>query len=104
MRAKAVIDATGHASEICCILAKKIGPKLATETGGVVGEKSMWAEVGERALMENTKEVYPGLLVTGMAANAVFGSPRMGAIFGGMLLSGRKAAELALKIAKRSVK
>ena len=104
VRSKVVIDATGHASEICCILAKKIGPKLATETGGVIGEKSMWAEVGEKALMENTKEVYPGLLVTGMAANAVFGSPRMGAIFGGMLLSGRKAAELALKITKRSVK
>jgi thiamine thiazole synthase len=32
-----------------------------------------------------------------MAANAVFGSPRMGAIFGGMLLSGKKAAEIALE-------
>jgi len=44
----------------------------------------------------DTKEVYPGLIVAGMAANAVFGSPRMGAIFGGMLLSGKKAAELIL--------
>ena len=33
-----------------------------------------------------------------MAANAVFGSPRMGAIFGGMLLSGKKAAEETLRL------
>jgi len=36
-----------------------------------------------------------------MAANAVAGSPRMGAVFGGMLLSGKKAAEIAIKIVKR---
>lgn len=97
MRAKIVIDATGHASEICRIVANKIGAKLNTKTGGVIGEKPMWAEVGEKEIVENTKEVYPGLIVTGMAANAVFGSPRMGAIFGGMLLSGKLAAEVALK-------
>jgi thiamine thiazole synthase len=42
---------------------------------------------------ENTKEVYPGLFVIGMAATAAYGSHRMGPIFGGMLLSGRKAAQ-----------
>ncbi len=104
VRSRVVIDATGHASEICGLVAKKIGPKLATKTGGVIGEKPMWAERGEKEIMENTKEVYPGLLVTGMAANAVFGSPRMGAIFGGMLLSGKRAAELALEIVQRSAK
>lgn len=96
IRSRLVIDATGHASEICRIVTRKIGPKLNTTTGEVMGEKSMWAEVGESALIENTREVYPGLLVAGMAANAVAGSPRMGPVFGGMLLSGRKAAELAL--------
>jgi ribulose 1,5-bisphosphate synthetase/thiazole synthase len=35
-----------------------------------------------------------------MAANAVFGGPRMGAIFGGMLLSGKKIAELAINLLK----
>jgi thiazole biosynthesis enzyme len=101
IRSKVVIDATGHASEICRIVANKIGAKLATKTGGVIGEKPMWAERGEKEIIENTREVYPGLLVTGMAANAVFGSPRMGAIFGGMLFSGKRAAELALKILKK---
>jgi len=46
--------------------------------------------------MDTTKEVYPGLIVSGMAANAVHGGPRMGPVFGGMLLSGEKAAEIAL--------
>ena len=101
MRAKIVIDATGHASEICRIVANKIGAKLRTKTGGVIGEKPMWAEIGEKEIVENTKEVYPGLIVAGMAANAVFGSPRMGAIFGGMLLSGKRAAEVAIKIVQR---
>lgn len=96
MQAKVVIDASGHAAEVCHIVEKKIGPRLNTPTGGVIGEKPMWAEVGEQALLENTREVFPGLIVAGMAANAVFGSHRMGAIFGGMLLSGKKAADLAL--------
>ena len=101
IRSKVVIDATGHSCEICRIVEKKIGPRLKTKTGHVIGEKSMWAEKGEAEIIGNTREVYPGLLVAGMAANAVFGSPRMGAIFGGMLLSGKIAAELALKMLKR---
>ena len=98
MRSRVVIDATGHASEICHIVVNKLGGKLRTEGGGVMGEKSMWAEVAESKIMENTKEVYPGLIVAGMAANAVCGTPRMGPIFGGMLLSGKRAAEVALEI------
>ncbi len=98
MRSRVVIDATGHASEICHIVVNKLGGKLRTEGGGVMGEKSMWAEVAESRIMGNTKEIYPGLIVAGMAANAVCGTPRMGPIFGGMLLSGRRAAEVALEI------
>ena len=102
MRSRVVIDATGHASEICHIVVNKLGGKLRTEGGGVMGEKSMWAEVAERRVMENTKEIYPGLIVAGMAANAVCGTPRMGPIFGGMLLSGKRAAEVAIEILQPS--
>ena len=43
--------------------------------------------------VSGTKEIYPGLYVCGMAASAVSGTPRMGPIFGGMLMSGKKVAE-----------
>jgi thiazole biosynthesis enzyme len=101
VRCKVAVDATGHDAEVCRIVVGKIGPKLRTKTGEVMGEKSMWAERGEREILENTREVYPGLVVAGMTANAVFGSPRMGAIFGGMLLSGKKAARVAKELLKQ---
>ncbi len=93
IRAEATLDATGHDAEVCSVVEEKAG-ELETQEGKVVGEKSMWAEVGEKTVVENTEEVFPGLWVTGMCANAVMGAPRMGPIFGGMLLSGKKAAEL----------
>ncbi|OQX18992.1 MAG: ribose 1,5-bisphosphate isomerase [Candidatus Altiarchaeales archaeon A3] len=91
-----VVDATGHEASICHLVVKKVG-KLNTKTGDVIGERSMWAEKAESDIMDNTKEVYPGLFVSGMAANAVYGSERMGAIFGGMLMSGKKVSELILE-------
>ncbi|MFC1674911.1 sulfide-dependent adenosine diphosphate thiazole synthase [Candidatus Omnitrophota bacterium] len=97
IRAKYCIDATGHAAEVCNIVVKKIGPVLKTKTGRLLGENPMWAERGEEYIVKNSKIVYPGLYVAGMAANAVFGGPRMGPVFGGMLLSGRKVAKEILK-------
>ena len=96
IRAKYCIDATGHAAEVCHIVRRKVGP-LNTPSGELEKERSMCAEIGERTVVKNTKEVYPGLIVAGMGANAVYGAPRMGPIFGGMLLSGEKAAKLILK-------
>lgn len=96
VRSKYVIDASGHAAEIAHIIQNKSGCKLKTPTGKVIGEKPMHAEIGERMIMENTKEIFPGVFVAGMSCNAVFGAPRMGPIFGGMLMSGKKVANLVL--------
>jgi len=83
IRSQFVVDGTGHHSEVCAIVARKMDAKLNTPTIG------------------NAIEVYPGLYVTGMAANAVMGAPRMGPVFGGMLLSGQKVAgELIKRIGK----
>jgi thiazole biosynthesis enzyme len=87
-----VLDATGHPANVASVLVRKMGVTLNTPSGDIVGEKSMQAESGELQVVENTKEAYPGLFVCGMAANQVFGGHRMGPIFGGMLLSGQKAA------------
>ncbi|MCK4547806.1 MAG: thiazole biosynthesis protein [Candidatus Eisenbacteria sp.] len=97
VRSKFVIDATGHATEIAHLIEEKTGPGLATESGGVIGEGSMWADQAEVLTMENTREIFPNVYVAGMAANAVFGGPRMGPIFGGMLMSGKKVADLILR-------
>jgi thiamine thiazole synthase len=97
VRAKFLIDASGHDCEVAQIIQRKLGTKLRTKTGGIVGEEPMWAEVGEKTIVKNTKEFYPGAYVAGMAANAVFGGPRMGPIFGGMLLSGKKVAQSIIK-------
>ena len=76
-------------------MAKKKSTKLSvTLRKSLIGEKPMWADVAERLTLENTKEIYPNVYVSGMACNAVFGGPRMGPIFGGMLLSGRRVAEI----------
>jgi sulfide-dependent adenosine diphosphate thiazole synthase len=93
IHSKFVLDATGHPANVTEGLVRKMGVSLNTETGGIIGERPMDAEKGELQTVENTKEVYPGLYVSGMAANAVFGGYRMGPVFGGMLLSGKKAAE-----------
>ncbi len=102
VQSKFVVDATGHATEVVAILQKKNDIKLNTLTGKIIGERSLWAEAAEKDTMTNTKEVFPGLYVCGMAANATFGSYRMGPIFGGMLLSGEKAASSITKELRRS--
>lgn len=97
IRASYVVDGTGHPADICRIVTRKTGAKLNTKTGEVVGEMPLWAEKGEHFTVANTGEVFPGLFVTGMAANNAFGGPRMGPIFGGMLMSGKKAADLLIE-------
>lgn len=92
--AECVLDGTGHPSEILHLATEKAKIKLDTPTGGIIGEKPMWVESGEASTVENTREYYPGLFACGMSANNVMGGYRMGPIFGGMLMSGRKAARL----------
>jgi thiazole biosynthesis enzyme len=86
-----VVDATGHDAVVVQSIAKR----------GLVeikGFGAMSVEESEDAVVDNTVEVYPGLIVTGMAVATTFGLPRMGPTFGGMLLSGKKAAEVTTEV------
>jgi thiamine thiazole synthase len=76
--------------------------ELFTKTGRIIGEKSMNAEIGEKTVVENTGEIFNNVYVTGMAVNAAFGTNRMGPIFGGMLLSGKKCAEILVDRLEKS--
>lgn len=88
-KAEAVVDCTGHDAEILSIASRKI-PELNLV---LPGEKSMWVSEAERLTVDKTGKVCRGLYVAGMAVATLSQTPRMGPIFGGMLLSGRKVAE-----------
>jgi len=82
-----VIDATGHDAVVVRKLAER-GLVKASRLG------PMWVRRSEDLVVESTGEVYPGLVVAGIAVAEVHGLPRMGPTFGAMLMSGEKAAEL----------
>jgi len=89
LEAQVVVDATGHDAVVAKVLADR----------GIVrvpGCAPMWIQRSEDAVVEHTGEVHPGLIVAGMAVASVYGLPRMGPSFGAMLMSGMRAAEVAL--------
>ena len=97
---EATRDLLSSSVDVCTPLGVATGCRLSEKIGlkGFVGrEGSMWIEKAELATVQNTKEIFPNLIVAGMAANGVHGLPRMGPVFGGMFLSGAKAARLALE-------
>lgn len=98
VKTRFVVDATGHDADVARVIERK-NPQIRfqTKTGKVSGELSMWADKGERDIVDYTQEALPGFYLVGMSVCAVYGLPRMGAIFGGMLLSGKKAAQLMLR-------
>ena len=85
-----VIDATGHSAELVSML-KRRKPQLFPRE---LQEYFMNVEKSEAGVVEKTGEVYSGLYVAGMSVCDAFNLPRMGPIFGGMLKSGQKVAEL----------
>jgi len=93
LETKLVIDATGH--DACVV--NSLSRRKIIEIGGMGG---MWVDKSEDLIVEYTKEIHPGLIVTGMAVSTAYGLPRMGPTFGGMLLSGKQAASVAINILK----
>jgi len=98
-RSDSIIDATGHEAAVVETLRKRgilSIPEGSRPDGTVFGEDPMDVEAGERFVVDKAGEIYPGLYVAGMSVCTCHGGPRMGPIFGGMLLSGKKVAEMIL--------
>jgi thiamine thiazole synthase len=91
IEARVVVDATGHDAVVSHLVERHFGKKL------VMGQKAMAAEEAEEFVVERTGKLVEGVYVCGMAVGAVFGGPRMGPIFGGMIASGKRCAELILE-------
>jgi thiamine thiazole synthase len=91
--ATAIVDATGHEAAVVEALRKRrlLANPAAAER---LGEGPMDASSGEAFVVDKAGEVFPGLWIAGMSVCATLGGPRMGPIFGGMLLSGKRVADL----------
>lgn len=89
LESKIVIDASGHDS---------VAVRRLMDRGYVKwkGMDPMWVQGGEDAVVQNTGEVFTGLIAAGMSVTETYGLPRMGPTFGSMLLSGKKAAQITL--------
>ena len=97
--ARAAIDATGHEAVLANCLQRR--GLLRDRPDRLPGEGPMDASAGEQFVVAHVTELYPGLWTTGMSVCASQGGPRMGPIFGGMLLSGARVADqLARSLSK----
>ncbi|MGC8763215.1 MAG: sulfide-dependent adenosine diphosphate thiazole synthase [Acidobacteriota bacterium] len=99
--ARAVLDATGHEAVAAALLQRR---GLLALSGRPQGEGPMDARAAEAFVVERTGEVYPGLYLAGMSVCSALGGPRMGPIFGGMLRSGARAADLITQALEASQK
>ena len=90
LESKIVIDASGHDS---------VAVKRLMDRGYIKwkGMEPMWVNGGEDLVVERTGEVFPGLIISGMSVTETHGLARMGPTFGSMLLSGKKAAQIAVE-------
>jgi len=97
IESRALVDATGHDAEVVSVAARKV-PELGIS---VQGEKSAYSGLAEDVVVKYTGRVVEGLYVTGMAVSAVYGLPRMGPIFGSMIMSGKRVAEVIIEDLKK---
>lgn len=95
MEAKIVVSSCGHDGPFGATGVKRL--KSIGLVDKVPGMKCLDMNTAEDAIVRLTREVVPGMIVTGMEVAEVDGAPRMGPTFGAMMVSGQKAAHLALR-------
>ncbi|KAK5104962.1 thiamine metabolism- protein [Lithohypha guttulata] len=97
INAPLIISTTGHDGPFGAFSAKRLESMKALPNG-LAGMRGLDMNSAEDAIVKNTREVVPGLIMGGMELSELDGANRMGPTFGAMCLSGVKAAEEALKV------
>lgn len=95
INAKVIISCTGHDGPMGAFCVKRLVSQ------GLIKRNLMGCldmNLAEDAIVKNTREVFPGLVVAGMELSECDSANRMGPTFGAMVLSGVKAAEEALNV------
>mmetsp|Transcript_2777 Transcript_2777/g.6917 ORF Transcript_2777/g.6917 Transcript_2777/m.6917 type:complete len:292 (+) Transcript_2777:1475-2350(+) len=95
MEAKVVISCTGHDGPLGASGVKRL--QHIGMVDNIPGMSALDMNSAEDAVVEGTAEVVPGMILAGMEVAELSGCPRMGPTFGAMMISGQKAAHLALK-------
>ncbi|OZJ02247.1 Thiamine thiazole synthase [Bifiguratus adelaidae] len=95
-----VISFTGHDGPMGAFCAKRLVKSgLVPQLGDM---RCLDMSRAEPAIVNRTREVYPGLIIGGMELSELDGANRMGPCFSAMLASGEKAAYTALDIFNNS--
>ncbi|ETV66357.1 thiazole biosynthesis enzyme, variant 1 [Aphanomyces astaci] len=95
MEGKVLISACGHDGPMGASGVKRLQNIGMVDHIPGMGCLDMGA--AEDAIVKGTQEIVPGMIVCGMEVAELEGAPRMGPTFGGMMISGQKAAHLALE-------
>ncbi|XP_061953652.1 thiamine thiazole synthase 2, chloroplastic-like [Populus nigra] len=100
MEAKVVVSSCGHDGPFGAAGVKRL--KSIGMIDSVPGMKALDMNAAEDAIVRLTREIVPGMIVTGMEVAEIDGAPIMdiyikSPTFGAMMISGQKAAHLALK-------
>lgn len=96
INAPVVISTTGHDGPFGAFTAKRLVSMQAVDK--LDGMRGLDMNSAEDAIVKNTREIIPGVIVGGMELSELGGHNRMGPTFGAMAMSGVKAAEEALKV------
>ncbi|KAK9762093.1 thiamine metabolism- protein [Basidiobolus ranarum] len=94
MESKVVVSSCGHDGPFGAT-----GVRRLVEIGLIdkmPGMRALDMNASEDAIVALTREIVPGMIITGMEVAEASGTARMGPTFGAMMVSGRKAADLVL--------
>lgn len=93
MESKVVVSSCGHDGPFGATGVKRL--RSIGMVDNVPGMKALDMNAAEDQIVKFTREVVPGMIVTGMEVAEIEGCCRMGPTFGAMMMSGVKAAHLA---------